>query len=131
MMMLVLVLGTFITFSSCGNDEDDEDEIIKPEEQSRLVGKWKYSWEDKGEEGYGLLTFKSDGTGTYFEYDNGEIEADNVPFYWSYEETGFILTLMWIEDGHVEGKEIVRLTWINQKTFTADLMDDGSVWVKQ
>ena len=127
-MMLVLVLGTFITFSSCGNDED---EITKPEEQSRLVGKWKYSWEDEDEEGYGLLTFKSNGTGTYYEYDNGDIDADNVPFYWSYEETGSILTLMWIENGQVAEKEIVRLTWINQKTFTADLMDDGSVWIKQ
>ena len=129
MMMLVLVLGTFITFSSCGNDED---EITKPEEQSRLVGKWKYSWEDEDEEGYGLLTFKSNGTGTYYEYDNGDIDADNVPFYWSYEETGSILTLMWIEDGQVADKDIVRLTWINNKTFTADdLMDPGSVWIKQ
>lgn len=123
-MMLVLVLGTVITFSSCSKDED---EITTPEELSPLVGKWKYSWEN----GYGLLTFKSDGTGTYFEYDDGDIDADNEPFYWSYEETGSILTLMWIEDGQVDHKEIVRLTWINKKTFTTDLMDDGSVWIKQ
>ena len=128
MMMLVLVLGTVITFSSCGKDED---EIPTKEELPTLVGKWKYSWEDEDEEGYGLLTFKSNGTGTYYEYDNGDIDADNVPFYWSYEETGSILTLMWIENGQVAEKEIVRLTWINQKTFTADLMDDGSVWIKQ
>lgn len=125
MMMLVLVLGTVITFSSCSKDEDENP---TKEELSTLVGKWKYSWES----GYGLLTFKSNGTGTYFEYDDGDIDADNEPFYWSYEETGSILTLMWIEDGQVADKDIVRLTWINNKTFTADdLMDPGSVWIKQ
>ena len=122
-MMLVLVLGTVITFSSCSKP----DEITTKEELSTMVGKWKYSWED----GYCLLTFKSDGTGTYFEYDDGDIDADNEPFYWSYEETGSILMLMWIEDGQVDYKEVVRLTWINKKTFTADLMDEGSVWIKQ
>ena len=125
MMMLVLVLGTVITFSSCGKDED---EIPTKEELPTLVGKWKYSMKN----GYCLLTFKSDGTGTYFEYDDGNLDADNEPFYWSYEETGSILTLMWIEDGQMVEKEIVRLTWINKKTFTADnLMDPGSVWIKQ
>lgn len=124
MMMLVVVLGTVIAFSSCSKDDDDE--ITTKEEQSTMVGKWKYSWED----GYCLVTFKSDGTGTYFEYDDGDIDADNEPFYWSYEETGSILTLMWIGDGKVY-KEVVRLTWINKKTFAADLMDNGSIWVKQ
>lgn len=83
------------------------------------------------EDSYAILTFKSDGTGTYFEYDCGSIDADNEPFYWSYEEAGSILTIMWIESGQITYKEVVRLTWINGKMFTADLIDSGSVWIKQ
>lgn len=125
MIMLVMVLCTSITFSSCSKNDG---EITTDEEQSVMVGKWKYSF---GDESYCLLTFKPDGTGTYFEYDDGEIDAENEPFYWSYEENGSILTLLWIEDGQVEDKDVVRLTWINKKTFMADLMDNDSVWVKQ
>lgn len=130
--MLAMMLSTVTLLSSCGGD--DEDDIVAPEKenekQSVFVGKWKYSFED-ADGGYALLTFKEDGTGTYFEWDNGEVEEDNRPFYYSYEEIGAILTLTWIKNGQTSHKQSVRLTWLNNKTFTADILDQGDIWVKQ
>lgn len=120
-----MVLGTILLFYSCRKDDNTKTD----DGQSIMVGKWKYSWGN----GYSILTFKSDGTGTYFEYNGGSIDANNDSLHWSYEETGSILTIKWLEGYHLQiaDKTIVQLTWINEKSFAADLIDSGSVWIKQ
>lgn len=50
--MLILVLGTVISFSSCSNDDDDSDEA------SSLVGRW-YLTPDEDDSG---IEFHKDGT---------------------------------------------------------------------
>lgn len=126
--LIAMVLGTTITFSSCSKDNDDDNSKTF-EKQSILVGSWKTSWGE--DDGYGLLTFKSDGTGTFldFDYHSG---ARTDFFYWLYDDASSILTLMWLEDGKVDYKEIAHLKWLNDKTFFADeLVEDNRVWVKQ
>ena len=111
-----------VVISSCSKDEDNSTSPT-----SKIVGKWKYSWDD----GFGLLTFKADGSGTYFEYDNGDIDSDNEPFYYTYDNDTNMLTIMWLEDGQIVKTKRELIKWINDNTFTCNLMDNGSLWKRQ
>lgn len=97
-----------------------------------IVGRWKYSFYDD-DSGFCLMTFRNDGTGIYFEYDDGIIDANNEPFYYIYNKEKKQLKIMWLrDDGSIGYVEDCNLIWFNEKTFMADhLMDRNSIWIKQ
>lgn len=69
-MVLVLVLGTTITFSSCGGDDKDDD-IYNPQtdEQPSVISSVAGTWGSTEQEYYGTktqtLVFSPNGTGTW------------------------------------------------------------------
>lgn len=118
--MLVMVLCTAVLFSSCKKSSDSKDDPIPS--ANKLVGKWKYSWEPGC---YVMLTFNADGSGNYFEIDDGKID-DDFDFYYTYDDDRSLLT---IKEGRDEDKFI--LTWINNDSFKSDIADKGSIWKRQ
>ena len=133
-MMLAMVFGTSVTLSSCG--DDDEPEVITPGTNSSnenggtnsstgLVGKWKYNFD--GENGYMLMTFKADGKGTSYEYDEGD--EDYETFTYVYNKSTNVLKIKW-DDSKYEEDEYT-LKWIDNNTFKCDIADEGSIWKRQ
>lgn len=129
LLFLVVAVISIIAFTSCsktGNNEPDKES--QTTKTSTIVGKWKYSFSS----GFCMLTFKADGSGVYYEYDGGHIDAEDEPFYYKYDEDKCVLQIFWIEDGSVVEEDMCMLTWINNNTFVADdLLDPKSTWTRQ
>lgn len=115
--MLFLAFGMTMSFSSCSDDDEKE----MSHSSNKIVGKWKSTYDD----GYCILTFKKDGTGSILEYEDGDV--DNDPFYYTYDDEINLLTFMWIEDGQIDDTDCEIITWINSNSFVLD----GEVWKKQ
>lgn len=139
-MTLVLFLCTVISFSSCDDDKCPckgdchgtqcsapcADDCMCTLERNKIVGKWKSTWDN----GYAILTFKEDGSGTLI--DGSGNNVNNATFYYKYDEDTYLLTLM------VSGIEPHRilLEWINDNTFYVSepgLVDEDieTVWKRQ
>lgn len=91
-MMMVAMLS--ISFVSCSDDDDDV--------SNSIVGTWRYEEDDY----YEVITFKSDGTGTWTEYELGDY--DSVFFTYTYDYTSMVLVMRY-EDGDTE-KSKVQIT---------------------
>lgn len=63
-MMLILVIGTTVAFSSCSKDNDEPAEIQGNDSSSSLVGTWKGTIEQGGEKFTTTITVKSNHTYT-------------------------------------------------------------------
>lgn len=87
-MMMVAMLS--ISFVSCSDDDDISNSI---------VGTWRYE-----EDGYyDVVTFKSDGTGTWTEYELGDY--DSWFFTYTYDYTSMVLVVRY-EDGDTEKSKV-------------------------
>ena len=73
MLAMMMVAAVSVCFMSCRGDDDSETSII---------GTWKYTFGD----GYVLLTFNSDGTVLYQEYDNGKWEEEGETMTYTYNK---------------------------------------------
>lgn len=142
-MKMKLFLASVVCLMLCACDPDDETpknpETSKTEtgpttpstnkEKGDLVGTWKYSFD--GENGYCIMTFKADGTGTNYEYDDGQ--EDNETFTYAYNKSTNELKVLWPSEksstGYVEEKYILK--WIDNNSFQSDIADGGSIWNRQ
>lgn len=113
--ILFLVLCTTFSLSSCSSDEDSENAYS-------IIGTWKYTF--NGPNDYSLLTLNANGTGHYFELDNGEIDGDE-DFRYSYSDN--IMTIFY-EDGE---RETVIINWKNRNMFVTSWLDDVDTWIRQ
>lgn len=103
MMMLVLVLGTVVTFSSCSDDDNDGDS------SSSIVGTW-YRSSNAGAS-YNEFTFENGGTGIRYEkgVDHGREYEDTYYFAWKID--GEELYIQWFDN-----REDIKAIDINDKT---------------
>ena len=90
----LLVIALCAGFTSCSDDEDDE---------NPLVGTW-VSIENRNSVEYkDVMTINSDGTGSSAIYENGQIDKDGVDnFRYTYDENSKVFTWIWEEDSDGE-----------------------------
>lgn len=109
-MMFVLVLGATFTFSSCGDDAEEDNATSGTggsNTSSALVGAWSYN--DGGE----VFELLSNGVFNYYDnysYSNGTPAKDNWTGTWSYNESSKIVTVKDSERGQTYTAEIVSIT---------------------
>ena len=90
----LLVIALCAGFTSCSDDEDDE---------NPLVGTW-VSIENRNSVEYkDVMTINSDGTGSSAIYANGQLDKDGVEnFRYTYDENSKVFTWIWEEDSDGE-----------------------------
>lgn len=118
MMVAMLSVG----FASCSSDDDDDN---KGGSNSSIVGTWQCEWEDDGDTGYTVLTFRANGTGHYKEYyyeGRKEILEDDEDFDWTFDEETMRLRLLF-------GDEIE--TWRVDMLTSNKMVIDGDVFVRK
>lgn len=93
---LLAILFMGLSFVSCSSDDNDDDGGNKTEIVESIVGTWK--WSD--DEGYQLITFKSNGKGTIEEAD--EYGTYEESFSYSYNASKKVLKINWDDDDPVE-----------------------------
>ena len=81
----LLVIALCAGFTSCIDDEEDE---------NPLVGVWSYTWGGGNKE---IVTFKSDGKGTWESYDVYDDESNTESFSYSFDGSTK-LVLDWGDD---------------------------------
>lgn len=87
---------TYTLTKEGGSNDDDESELSST--AKKLVGTWRYTFSS----GYVSLTLKSDGTGTWREYDEYEDDyIDSVSLKWEYDDNAGELTLYAYGDSEV------------------------------
>ena len=93
---LLAILFMGLSFVSCSTDDIDCNGGNNTEIVESLVGTWKLS----DDEGYQLITFKSNGKGTIVEAD--EYGTYEESFSYSYNASKKILKINWDDDDPVE-----------------------------
>ena len=119
MMLMAVALGT-VTTISCGSDDNPTPTPQPPTpSQKSLVGTWTYNFSS----GYCEMTFNADGTGSYFEFDHGQIES-NHQFTYTYKDN---IVTIYYDNGK---KDESVITWQNDNIFKANF-DEDETWVKK
>lgn len=93
-LFVFILLLAGLSFVSC--DKDDDEGNGNSGGTSALVGTWRHEFSS----GYILVTFKSDGTGSWKEIDY-DSESFMDKFDYEYDKKEEVLTL-WYEDGDTE-----------------------------
>lgn len=75
LLLIAIALLTVGSFASC-SDDDDEDAYSNY--KSLIIGSWKVDYED----GYSVVTFYTDETGTSYNYDYEYDEVEESEFTW-------------------------------------------------
>ena len=81
----LLVIALCAGFTSCSDDDEDE---------NPLVGVWSYTWGGGNKE---IVTFKSDGNGTWESYDVYDDESNTESFSYTFDGSTK-LVLDWGDD---------------------------------
>ncbi len=118
-LMLIIVALSTVTIISCGDDEPTPPSPPSPPSSYSLIGTWTYNFSS----GYCEMTFNADGTGTYLEYDHGQIES-NHKFTYTYTDG---MVSIYYDNGKKENSSI---TWLNENSFTSHF-DENETWVKK
>lgn len=116
------ILSVTAFFVSCGDDDDDNGNASS--DASFIVGAWKYTYD---RECYVLWTFYSNGTGYYYETEDGSVSDGDKFSYVCDMKKGML-----IFDFENREAETVRFTKESDRTITVyDFFDDVEHWVKQ
>lgn len=119
--VLVVFVMMFAVLSSCSNENENF-----ASNDSFIVGSWEYVF-DESSGSYVLWTFKADGTGSYYEWDNGSVDGAET-FTYVCDEENEKLVFFFME----EGKEIVRFSKISDTHMIVfDFFDSIENWVKR
>ncbi|MBR1652297.1 MAG: hypothetical protein IJ692_02775 [Alloprevotella sp.] len=105
MFVAVLSLG----FTSCGDDEDennpqrpDEEEVDpRQTEEATIVGSWKWNFDI---DGYEIVTFYANGTGQTYEWDDSDESIKR--FLYSFDKDHMRLTITVIEEEDASGRRV-------------------------
>ena len=93
---LLAILFMGLSFVSCSSDDNDDDGGNNTEIVESLVGTWK--WSD--DEGYQLITFKSNGKGSAKNVDKDGVYEES--FSYSYNASKKVLKINWDDDDTAE-----------------------------
>lgn len=113
-MTILMVAIVSVGFVSCGDDDDEKT-------SSSIVGTWKCEYSD----GYDIITFNSNGKGTWTEYyyeGKKELVDEVETFDYFFDESS--LTLRMLFGDEVEVWKIESLT-------SKQMIIDGDVYIKQ
>lgn len=116
---ILMVAIVSVGFVSCGDDDDDEEGG-----PVSLVGTWSLNF---GTEDYCLLSFYTNGTVKYQEYDDGEWEEESI---YSYTYSNGILHLTY---SNGKTREIIEVISISKTKLVLKDWPDGGVntFIKQ
>lgn len=117
-MTILMVAIVSVGFVSCGDDDDVDEKKI---DEVTIIGTWRCDYSD----GYELLTFNSNGKGTYSEYyyeGKKEILDEIEAFDYIFNES--TMTLRILAGDEVEIWKVESLT-------STQMIIDGDVYVKQ
>lgn len=117
-MTILMVAIVSVSFVSCGDDDDEDEKKI---DEVTIIGTWRCDYSD----GYELLTFNSNGKGTYSEYyyeGKKEILDEIEAFDYIFNES--TMTLRILAGDEVEIWKVESLT-------STQMIIDGDVYVKQ
>ena len=121
LMMAVVSMG----MAACSDDDDE-----KKEDAASLVGSWR--WDDEEEEDYyQIMTFNSNGTGTFFEHDN-DSGNETTGITYKYDSSKKTLTITFTDDGetYTEVVEVVEITKDKLVLKFTHVDDDGEIDVE-
>lgn len=117
--VLFAITSIIALFSSCDDQEENTN-------KSFLVGTWKYSFSSSGDS-YVLWTFNSDGSGSYYEWDHGEVDGADT-FTYVCDENNSKIIFYFKEDGN----EVISFTKNSNTSITVyDFFDSIEYWFKQ
>ena len=108
LLIATLLIGTAVSFSSCKDDDEDEDYSI--------VGIWKNS----GNGWTTYWTFNADGTGTWQEYETGAAD-DAYRFTYTFANNTII-------EYYSYGTETTTIRWVDKNHF---IDEDDDHWYRQ
>lgn len=118
--VLTLIL-MIVGLSSCGK-ENENPEI----NNSFIVGSWDYVF-DESNGSYVLWTFNADGTGSYYECDNGSIDGAETFTYVCDEKNEKLIFFFSEED-----KEVIRFKKNTDTSIIVfDFFDSIEIWEKR
>lgn len=120
---MLVMIASVCFFASCSDDEDDK-KTSDNTTSSFIVGTWKYQFDING---YVMWTFKADGSGSYYEWDDGEIDGSDTFTYTLDEEHERIA--FYFTNRH---SEVVKYTKKSNTVITIyDFFDALEEWHKQ
>lgn len=116
MLAMMMVAAVSVCFMSCRGDDDSETSINDSE--TSIIGTWEYTFGD----GFVLLTFNSDGTVLYQEYDNGEWEEEGETMTYTYIKG----ILSFYSYGKTKPKPVTVVSLTSTKLVLKDWPDGGN-----
>lgn len=119
---LLMVLAVGVTATSCGSDDDDDNKKSETT-TSGIVGTWKQTFSS----GYIILTFNSNGTGSYVEFDSADGNHSQT-FSWTMRGNNVALV---DDDGNIETYTVVSLTSTNLIWKYEDDDNELESWTRQ
>ncbi len=122
-MTILMVAIVSVSFVSCSGDDENRNE-----NGVSIVGTWRCEFSAQG---YSTLTFNSDGTGRYMEFDHGKWEDDkNFKYVYSNDKLYYTYFSESKEREYTEVYEVVSLT--ATKLLIKDFGDLGvSTYIRQ
>lgn len=114
MAMALFVAMLSMSLTACSDDDDNNDNDKGGSTTSAIVG----SWRSNNSEGYEIMTFKKDGTGTEEWSEKGEKSVEK--FRYVFSESNMMLKVT-KEDGEMEIYTVKNLT------STSMVLDDGDI----
>ena len=119
-MILKIDGNEFFEFTRIDNDTSNNENTEVP----FYIGKWRYQFY---EDGYVLYTFNTNGTGSYYEWDNGSIDGNEKFTYLWDEKTNRISFIS--ENGESIVVEYKKIS--NKSIIVYDFGDSEEIWIKE
>ena len=115
-MVIIIENGEDLILTKISNNENTEVPFY--------IGKWRYQFY---EDGYVLYTFNTNGTGSYYEWDNGSIDG-NEKFTYLWDEKKNRISFI-SENGESIVVEYERIS--NKSIIVYDFGDSEEIWIKE
>lgn len=114
-MTILMVTIMSVGFVSCSSDDDDDNST------SSIIGTWRCDYSD----GYDLVTFNSNGKGTYSEYyyqGKKELLDEVEAFDYIFNESSMTLRMLFGDEVEI---------WKVESITSKQMVIDGDVYVRQ
>lgn len=125
-MTIVMVAIVSVSFVSCGDDEDETNEIS-------IVGTWRSNWSDEYGSGYTIITFNADGTGNIIEYEQEKGYPGNTTnnrFKYAFDAKTMTIVLMFWDDDEKAYSDYEKPGYISSLTSTTMIVN-GHTYIRQ
>ena len=129
--LIAIAIFSVAMIASCDSDSDSNGRLLNGESSSSIVGIWRSDWEEDEYYGYVIISFKSDGTGTYKDYDSDKPYSANdfFKFYYTYKVDIIRIILEDGDETEIWKWEVVSLT--SSKLVVIDEDEDDIITFKK